>query len=134
MLERSLSHWGVDGLMVIRRKLFVAWLALALNALAPVFAYAHIHLGVSGEIVELCAADEPGNTSDHHHHPGPKKSAVPHCQYCPGFSAGATLAPIVLSPSSQQAGVTQAVLSALAVATGRSSVRIAQQRGPPSSF
>jgi Protein of unknown function (DUF2946) len=121
-------------LTVTRRKLILAWLALALNAAAPLFAYAHIQLDESGQIVELCATNEPGQKGDKHHHPGPKKSTVPHCQYCPGFSAGATLAPMVVYQPPRLAGSTQAVFSPLAAACGRSSVRIAQPRGPPNSF
>ena len=37
--------------MVTRRNLLLAWLAAMLTALAPVFAYAHIHVRANGEIV-----------------------------------------------------------------------------------
>ena len=53
--------------MVVRRNLYLAWLALTLSVAAPVFAYAHIHVGANGEIIEHCAADEPGDTDAQHH-------------------------------------------------------------------
>ncbi len=122
--------------MVIRRKLYLVWLALTLNALAPILAYAHIHVGAHGEIIEHCAADEPGDANtdtqdEHSHHSPSDKGTVPHCPYCAGFAAGLSLAYGGLGPTLPD------VVSALpdrpppAVASGRSSVRIAQQRAPP---
>ena len=78
--------------MVVRRNLLLAWLAITLMALAPVFAYAHIHIGANGEIIEDCAADEPVDTDAERDHSDSNKRAAPHCPYCPGFSAGAALA------------------------------------------
>jgi hypothetical protein len=116
--------------MLLRRKLVIAWLALVLNALAPVFAYAHINIGASGEIVEYCAAHDAGDTGTHQQQPDTKKGAVAHCPYCPGFSAGAALGQFG-RPSPQSVGPTPLVQAALSVPYGRSSVRIAQQRAPP---
>lgn len=67
--------------MMLRRNLYLAWLALTLNAMAPVFAYVHIHNDVSGEIIEHGAADEPDNTDAHHHDSRSDKGTVPHCPY-----------------------------------------------------
>jgi len=117
--------------MMVRRHLYLGWLALALSVSAPVFAYSHIHVGANGEIIEHCAADEPGDTdAQHHSHSG--KGTVPHCPYCPGFSAGTALAYCGLGPVPQGAVSAPSVPPAHAVPAGRSSVRIAQQRAPPS--
>ena len=85
--------------MVVRRDLLLAWLALTLTALAPVFAYTHIHVGAGGEIIEHCAADEPADTDAPHDHSHSNKGTAPHCPYCPGFTAGAALAQGVLPPA-----------------------------------
>lgn len=118
---------------ILRGKLVVVWMALMLNALAPVFAYAHIHLGANGEILEHCAADESEGSGAHdHHHSHSKVGAVPHCSYCPGFSAGAALAQGAVALLQQGERPAPPVDVTLSVPTGRSSVRIAQPRGPPS--
>lgn len=118
--------------MVVRRHLYLAWLALALSTLAPVFPYAHIHVAANGEIIEHCAADELGDTDaqDHHSHTG--KGVVPHCPFCPGFGAGVALAHCGLGPTFTDEVSARLVRPSLAVPSGRSSVRIAQQRAPPS--
>ncbi len=118
--------------MMVRRNLYLAWLALTLNALAPVFAYAHIHIGANGEIMEHCAADESDGADTQHHHSQSGKGTVPHCPYCAGFAAGVSLANDDLGLSPQ--GEVWAPLARLlyVVRSGRSSVRIAQQRAPPS--
>jgi Protein of unknown function (DUF2946) len=118
--------------MTVRRKLYFTWLALTLNALAPVFAYAHIHVGANGEIIEHCAADEPGDTDAEHHNSQSGKDTVPHCPYCVGFAAGASLAYSTPGPTLQGDVSAPLVRSLYVVPSGRSSVRIAQQRAPPS--
>jgi len=117
--------------MVVRRKLFLAWLALTLNALAPVFAYAHIHIGANGEIVEHCAADEPDDANTHHHDSQSGKGTVPHCPYCAGFAAGVSLSNDGLGLSPQVEVSAPLARPLYVVHSGRSSVRIAQQRAPP---
>ena len=119
--------------MVVRRNLLLAWLAVTLTALAPVFAYAHIHVGAHGEIIEHCAADEPADTDAQHDHSNSNKGTVPHCPYCPGFSAGAALAQGVLPPAQPVAIAAASVGAPLAACVGRASLRIAQQRAPPSA-
>ena len=93
----ELVYWlpGAWTHMVFRRNLYLAWLALTLNALAPVIAYAHIHIGAHGEVIEHCAADEPdepGDADAQDQHSHSSKGTVPHCQYCAGFAAGVSLA------------------------------------------
>ena len=117
--------------MVARRNLFLAWLAVTLTALAPVFAYGHIHVGANGELTEHCAADEPGDADGQQHSSKPDKGTAPHCPYCPGFSAAAPLAlggfgPVLHGPPSAPL-----VRAPHDVPSGRASVRIAQQRAPP---
>ena len=120
--------------MAVRRKLFVVWIALVLNALAPVFAYTHIQLGENGEILEHCVTDEGDSPGDHHHHhPDSKKSAAPHCVYCPGFSAGAAFASIASVPPRPCVEPAPLVFAPIAVPSGRSSIRIAHQRAPPTA-
>jgi Protein of unknown function (DUF2946) len=68
-----------------------------LNALAPILAYAHAHVGAHSEIIEYCVADEPGDADtaaqdEHSHHSPPGKGTVPHCPCCAGFAAGLSLA------------------------------------------
>jgi hypothetical protein len=123
---------GACSLMVVRRNVYLAWLALTLNALAPVLAYAHIHLGAHGEIIEHCAADEPGDTDEHDHHLHVGKGTVAHCLYCPGFAAGVSLARVDWGPILRGDVSAPPVRPAHAMPFGRSSVRIAQQRAPPS--
>ena len=119
--------------MVVRRNLLIAWLAVTLTALAPVFAYTHIHLGANGEIIEHCATDEPADVDPQHEHSNSNKGRVAHCPYCPGFSAGAPLAQGVL-PLPQAVVVSAAPVGApLAALVGRASLRIAQPRAPPSA-
>ncbi len=118
--------------MVVRRKLYLAWLALTLSVVAPVFAYAHIHVGASGEIIEHCAADEPGDSDAQHDHSQTGKGTVPHCPYCAGFAAGVSLAYDGLGPALQDEAPAPLVESPQVIFSGRSSVRIAQQRAPPS--
>ena len=119
--------------MVVRRNLLIAWLAVTLTALAPVFAYAHIHVGAHGEIIEHCAADESADTDAQHDHSNSDKGTIPHCPYCPGFSAGAALAQGVL-PFAPAIAVSEAPAGApLPACAGRASLRIAQQRAPPSA-
>jgi Protein of unknown function (DUF2946) len=124
--------------MLIRRKLYLVWLALTLNALAPVLAYAHIHVGAHGEIIEHCVADEPGDADtdaqdEHSHHSPSGKGTVPHCPYCAGFAAGVALAYSGLGPTFHGDASALPVPSLYAEPSGRSSVRIAQQRAPPAS-
>jgi hypothetical protein len=118
--------------MMVRRNLYVAWLALTLNALAPIFAYAHIHIGANGEIIEYCAADEPGDTDTQHQHSQSGKGTVPQCPYCAGFAAGVSLASGGLRLAPQVEIWAPLVRPLDAVRSGRTSVRIAQQRAPPS--
>jgi hypothetical protein len=118
--------------MVVCRKLYLAWLALTLSVLAPVLAYAHIHVGANGEVIEHCAADEPSDTDAQDHHSQSGKGTVPHCPYCAGFAAGVSLAHDSLGPSLQDAVPAPPVRPQHAVPSWRSSVRIAQQRAPPS--
>jgi hypothetical protein len=122
---------GSYNLMVGRRNLLLAWLAVTLTALAPVFAYTHIHVGANGEIIENCAADEAADT-DAHDHSNSNKGMVPHCPYCPGFSAGAALAQDVLPPAQPVVISTASSCAPIAARVGRASLRIAQQRAPPS--
>ena len=119
--------------MVVRRKLYLAWLALTLSVVAPVFAYAHIHVGASGEIIEHCAADEPGDSDAQHDHSQTGKGTVPQCPYCAGFAAGVALAYGDLGATLSQGEVSAPLVEPpQVVLSGRSSVRIAQQRAPPS--
>lgn len=117
--------------MAVGRNLYLAWFALTLNALAPVIAYAHIHVGANGEIIEHCAADEPGDTDAHHHDSQSGKGTVPHCPYCAGFAAGVSLAYDGLGPSFQGEVPALPIRALHALPSGRSSVRIAQPRAPP---
>jgi len=119
--------------MAVRRNLLLAWLAVTFTVLAPVFGYAHIHVGAHGEIIEDCAADELADTDAHHDHSHSNKGTAPHCPYCPGFSAGAALAQAVLPPAQPVAIAATSVGVPLAVCAGRTSLRIAQQRAPPSA-
>ena len=118
--------------MVVRRNLYLAWLALTLSVLAPVFAYGHIHVGANGEIIEHCAADEPGDYDAQHEQSKSGKGTVPHCPYCSGFTAGVSLASDGLAPTLHGEVSVPLVRPADSVPSGRSSVRIAQQRAPPS--
>jgi Protein of unknown function (DUF2946) len=117
--------------MVVRRTVYLAWLALALNVLAPVLGYAHLHVGPHGEIIDICAADEPGDTGAHHDHSRSDKQRVPHCPYCPGFAAGALLAYAGLKTVLHREVSAPLILSPYAMPSGRPSVRIARQRAPP---
>jgi hypothetical protein len=118
--------------MVVRPNLLLAWLAVTLTALAPIFAYAHIHVGANGEIIEHCAADEPVDADAQHDHSNSNKGKVPHCPYCPGFNAGAALAHGVL-PLAEPVPIAAVSIGAPhTVRVGRASLRIAQQRAPPS--
>ncbi len=118
--------------MVVRRHLYLAWLALTLNALAPIFAYAHVMVGASGEVMEHCAVDQAGDGGSSHHHSNSKKDTVPHCPYCPGFSAGAALAQLGIVPLQQVVPVAELAELRRPIHSGPSSVRIAQPRAPPS--
>ena len=91
--------------MGVYRSLYLAWLALTLNALAPVFAYAHIHVDANGRISDYCAADEPRDSAVQHHHSHDSDvqhhhsddadakhhdsqsggGTTPHCPLLPGF-------------------------------------------------
>ncbi len=122
--------------MAVGRKLYIIWLALTLNALAPVFAYAHIHIGANGEIIEHCAADEPGDSDaqdEHSHHSPSGKETVPHCPYCAGFAAGVSLAHGGFGLTGHGEVSSPPDRAPRAISFGRSSVRIAQPRAPPSS-
>jgi len=117
-----------------RRKLWLAWFALTLNNLSPAVAYAHIHIGPNGEIVEHCATDEAdgsGDTDALHDHSKSDKGSVAHCPYCPGFAAGAALTQGDSGPPFQGTVSAPPARLPLQVPSGRSSVRIAQQRAPP---
>jgi hypothetical protein len=118
--------------MVLRRNLPLAWLAVALTALAPVFAYAHIRVGANGEMIEHCAADEPADTGAQHDHSNSNRETTPHCPYCPGFSAGAALAQGALSFADPDAVAAASIGPPHPVWLSRASLRIAQQRAPPS--
>ena len=143
--------------MRVYRNLYLAWLALTLNALAPVFAYAHIHVDANGRITETCAADEPGDSAVQHHHwhdndvrhrhsddadaqdtdaqhhdSQSGKGTTPHCPYCPGFAAGAPLAYVGVGSTPPSDESASPIRPSHTVASGRSSVRIAQPRAPPS--
>ena len=118
--------------MVVRRKLYLAWLALTLSIVAPVFAYAHLHIGANGEIIEHCAADDPGDTDAQDHHSQSGKGTIPHCQFCAGFAAGASLAYDIFAPTLlPNEGSALPLRPPHALPSGRPSVRIAQQRAPP---
>src|SRR5258708_36955491 len=82
----------------------LAWLALLLNAIAPVIAYASI--GVRHQHERPVAAPDAHDSGDHAHHSdshahhsdnhaithaAPVQSTVAHCQYCFDFTAGAPL-------------------------------------------
>jgi hypothetical protein len=118
--------------MVVRRKLYLAWLALTLSVVAPVLAYSHIHVGANGEIIEHCAADEPSDTDAQHNPSESGKGTVPHCPYCSGFAAGAALAHGSLGPTLQGEVSGRLLQPPYRAPSGRSSVRIAHQRAPPS--
>jgi len=94
-------------------------------------AYAHVHVGANGEITEHCATDDPGNKALNHHHSPPDKGTTPHCPYCPGFSAGATLSFVAPCPTMPGVVATTQIHVPPCAPAGRSSVRIAQQRAPP---
>ena len=113
------------GLMVLRRKLALAWLAALLTAMAPVFAYAHMRL--AWRRPEHCATDDAVDHGSPQHHSNPKQGAVP-TAYC-GFSAGAagSIHPGTTPPSvgpRRDSGP-------LAVPGGRSSIPHLQQRPHP---
>jgi len=114
--------------MRMRGQFYLVWLAVALNAAAPVVAFAHIHLATGGEVIEDCAADE-GEARHRHSHDG--KGTTPHCVYCPGFSACATPAHCVLAPAEPEVVATMQLRQPESVSLGPSSVRFAQPRGPP---
>jgi hypothetical protein len=118
-------------MMVMRRYLLLAWLAVTLTALAPIVAYTHIHVGANGEIIDSCAADEPADPGLHDQSDS-SKGRVPHCPYCPGFSAGAALNLAVLPPAHPGAIARASKGAPRDVSAGRASLRIAQQRAPPS--
>ena len=117
--------------MLGRRKLYLAWLALTLSVMAPVLAYAHIHVDANGEIIEHCAADEPGDTDAQHHPSQSGKGTVPHCPYCSGFAAGVALSHDSSRPTLQGEVSAPLVRPSYSVPFGRSSVRVAHQRAPP---
>ena len=137
--------------MRVYRNLYLAWLALTLNALAPVFAYAHIHVAANGKIIESCAADEPGDSAVQHHHGHDNdvqhhhsddagaqhhdsqsgRGTTPHCPYCPGFAAGAPLAYAGVDSTASCEESALPIQPSHTAASGRSSVRIAQPRAPP---
>jgi hypothetical protein len=119
--------------MVVRRYLYVAWVALALGVLAPVLPYAHIHVGANGEIIEHCAAEQLDDADAQHDHSHSGKGTVTHCLYCPGFSASATPASCGMGPVLAGNVSAPSIPPPYAVPGGRSSIRIAQQRAPPSA-
>jgi len=120
--------------MLRHRNLWLAWFALALST-SPALAYAHIHLGPNGEIVEHCAADEPdasGDSGAPHDHSKSDESTVAHCLYCAGFAAGVPLSQCAaIGPMLRNLASAPLVGAPLYVSPGRSSVRIAQPRAPP---
>ncbi|MEO8755015.1 MAG: DUF2946 domain-containing protein [Casimicrobiaceae bacterium] len=118
--------------MKVRRHLYLAWLALTLNALAPIFAYAHVMVGANGEMMEHCAVGQAGDDGPSHHHSN--SDTVPHCPYCPGFTAGAPLAQFAVGPLQQVVPISLLPGPRLQIRSGPSSVRIAQPRAPPSFF
>ncbi len=132
IFEVACSRLGAPSLMLVRRKLYLAWLALTLSIMAPVLAYAHIHVGANGEIIEHCAADEPGDADAQHQSSQSGKGTVPHCPYCAGFAACVALAHGSLGPNLQGEVSRRLLQLPYRLPSGRSSVRIAQQRAPPS--
>jgi hypothetical protein len=126
-------------------RLLLAFAAAALNALAPVLAYA------AGQPLHELAGGRPGGGARavpaahaHHHALGHahavsphtldhEKPAAPHCPYCLDFAAGAPLAPALLPPAIVQPGPEPRVIVAPARLVTRSSLRLASPRAPPSA-
>jgi Protein of unknown function (DUF2946) len=100
--------------------------------LAPIFAYSHVMVGANGAMMEHCAVDQTGGEGPSHHHSNSRKDTVPHCPYCPGFSAGAALAQLAVGPLQQVVPVALLPELRRPIHAGPSSVRIAQPRAPPS--
>jgi Protein of unknown function (DUF2946) len=117
--------------MAVGRKLFPVWLALTLNVLAPVLGYGHLHVGPHGEIIDACAAEEPGDTSARDDHSQSGEHRVAHCPYCPGFTAGALLAYAGPGPVLQHEVSAPLILSPYAAPSKRPFFRVARQRAPP---
>jgi hypothetical protein len=123
-------------------RLLLAFAAAALNALAPVLAYA------AGQPLHELAGGRPGAAAvlaahAHHHalghahaaqpHALDEKPAAPHCPYCLDFAAGAPLAPRLLPPAIVRPDAEPRVVLAPARLTTRSSLRLASPRAPPSA-
>jgi len=109
--------------------LLLACLAAALNALAPVLAYA-------AEARLRDATHHPAHSYGHaHHHELPAehgKPDAPHCPYCLDFAAGAPLAPTLPPPAIVRPDSAPAPVRATAYISSRSSLRLASPRAPPS--
>lgn len=125
--------------MRLRRGLWLCWLALALNALAPIVAYAHIQHEIGGSDAG-CPADPAPDARIHDHHggdgddragPASKRVRTPHCPYCPGFSAGAPLAAGAPDAVAPVRALVEFIPAHLRAPAARASVRIAQPRAPP---
>ena len=125
----------------------LAWLALLLNAIAPVIAYAS--LGVRhqhDQPVATTDAHVAGHPAHHAHHPGnhaqhsghvdiadaaPVQSTVAHCQYCFDFTAGAPLSIALPDGDGQGLAPSAAPFHLEAAFPAKPLLRLAYARGPP---
>ena len=139
----------------------LAWLALALNALAPVIAYAKTLAWQTGTQSFVVAAADHAHTGRHHHDGGQRHhdggqqqeiaghqhhaghhhfgggspavsdSITPHCQYCLDFAASAPLSLVVAVPAPFVAAAGEPPAGIVASAHSTTHIRIAYPRGPP---
>jgi hypothetical protein len=124
-----------QSLLLLRRNMFVAWLAAALTVVSPVLAYAH-EIAMPGGLLADQLIDYCGAAVQHHHVPQgqPEKSkqhSVPHCPYCPGFAAGAALGQCAPAVTPQPNPAAPPSARSHISPDGRRFVRIAQPRAPP---
>ena len=115
----------------------LAWLALLLNAVAPVIAYA-FGLGHVRHALEAPAAPEVyQHHADHHGMPDAEmapsdRPTTPHCQYCLDFAAGVPLWSILATVPHKASVVRDVSFARQPTVYPRPLSRLAYPRGPPS--